>query len=49
MAVRGETAEKIMQRVGHEDWDTMKKSLHTAEELAVAFGEVSLPFPRDFS
>jgi len=45
MAVRGETAEKIMQRVGHEDWDTMKKYLRTAEALAVAFGEVFPALP----
>jgi len=36
-----QVVEKIMQRVGHEDWDTMKKYLRTAEKrLAVAFGEV---------
>ena len=40
MAVRGDTAERIMQRVGHEDWPTMKRYMRTAEALANGFGEV---------
>ena len=40
MAVRGDTAERIMQRVGHEDWRTMKRYMRTAEALANGFGEV---------
>jgi hypothetical protein len=45
MAVRGDTAERIMQRVGHEDWPTMKRYLRTAEALADSFGEVFGPLP----
>ena len=40
MAVRGDTAERIRQRVGHENWTTMKRYLRTAEALANGFGEV---------
>ncbi len=47
MAVRGDSAERIMQRVGHEDWPTMKKYLRTAEALAESFGEVFGALPGD--
>jgi integrase len=43
MAIRGDGAERIWQRVGHEDWATMRKYLRTAEALATGFGTV---FPR---
>jgi integrase len=45
MAVRGDTAERIIQRVGHEDWPTMKKYMRTAEALVEGFGEVFPPLP----
>jgi integrase len=40
MAVRQDRAERIMQRVGHEDWPAMKKYMRTAEALAPGFGDV---------
>ncbi len=42
MAVRRDTTEQIWQRVGHEDWKTMRKYLRVAEALAEGFG---VPFP----
>jgi hypothetical protein len=45
MAVRRDTAERIMQRVGHEDWPTMKRYMRTAEALGGSFGAVFGPLP----
>ncbi len=45
MGVRGDSTERIMQRVGHEDWPTMKKYLRTAEALSEGFGDVFPPLP----
>lgn len=42
-AVRGDSAERIMLRVGHEDWATMRKYLRRAEALSPSFGT---PFPQ---
>jgi hypothetical protein len=45
MAVRGDGAEKIWQRVGHEDWETMRKYMRVAEVLVEGFGEVFPALP----
>jgi len=43
MAVRGDSPALIMTRVGHEDWETLKKYMRQAEALADNFGDV---FPK---
>lgn len=45
MAIRGDDHLKIMQRVGHEDFQTTQGYIRTAEELRQGFGEVFPPLP----
>jgi integrase len=44
-AVRGDNPARIMARVGHEDWATLKKYLRQAEALQDGFGDVFGPLP----
>jgi hypothetical protein len=46
MTVRGDSPALVMNRVGHEDWETMKKYLRQAEALVQGFGEVFPALPR---
>jgi integrase len=45
MTVRGDSPALVMNRVGHEDWETMKKYLRQAEALVQGFGEVFPALP----
>ena len=45
MAIRGDGAERIWQRVGHEDWATTRKYLRTAEALSDGLCDVFPPLP----
>ena len=44
-AVRGDSPALIMTRVGHEDWETLKKYLRQAEALVEGFGDVFPELP----
>jgi len=44
-AVRGDGAERIWARTGHEDWPTMRKYMRVAESLGAGFGSVFPPLP----
>lgn len=46
MAVRGDSPALIMNRIGHEDWGTMKKYLRVAEVVVDGFGEVFPTLPQ---
>jgi integrase len=45
MAARGDDPLRIMQRAGHEDFETTKIYLREAENLAQGFGTVFPPLP----
>jgi integrase len=47
MAIRGDDPLKIMQRAGHERFDTTRQYIREAENLAAGFGRVFPPLPAD--
>jgi integrase len=47
MAIRGDDPLKIMQRAGHERFDTTRRYIREAENLAAGFGRVFPPLPTD--
>jgi integrase len=46
MTVRGDNPALVMNRVGHEDWETMKRYLRQAEALVAGFGSAFPELPR---
>jgi hypothetical protein len=47
IAIRGDDPLKIMQRAGHERFDTTRQYIREAENLAAGFGRVFPPPPAD--
>jgi len=45
MAVRGDDPLRIMQRAGHEEFETTQEYIRLAEDLRSAFGQVFPPLP----